>query len=486
MISDSSTHAPVLFDARSCGLSMVALVASGCVGARAQVDAEKTIAESLALAGAVVFHEDGGPIDAPAGPADALPLHAAVRRAVETSPELQAALARVRVAEAESDLARLLPNPILAFAVRIPEGGGRPDLEGSLSQDLLAILERPRRSSAAAHRLEAEAATALSTALDVVAEVQDLYASVQVLEELVPLLEDRLSVLDRLRAVAQARLELGEGTRHDVTTLDSERLELAVEASRTRQELRLARVALTHRIGEPSGAATWQLDRWDGPPTVPTTESAWIETGLRARPEVLAIEWELRARGDEAALARWGAWDGLAVGLDEERTGNESSLGPAVAVPVRIFDRGSERERRAHALQAEARHRLIEAQRAVVEEVRSSLATLRGSQENLERVVGELIPLQERRRSEVEEAFRLGHVDVTALLFAEQALQQTQTLRVGLEREVSTALLRLERSVGGRSAFDSGICGRDSIHQHRGAPLDRFGSHTDRPDKETP
>ena len=451
----SSTTVPAL--ARF-GPIVGCLLLAACAVTRPQVDAEASISESLALPGAVAFRTEGDPIDAPPGAAAALRLEDAIRRTVETSPELQAALARVRVAQAEADLAGLLPNPILSLVFRFPEGGGGPDIEAGLAADLLAILQRPRRSSAAAHRLEAEAAAALSSALDVVAEVRDLYANAQVLEELVPLLEGRLSVLDRLREVAQARLDLGEGTRHDVTTLDSERLELAVEASRRRQELRLARMSLARRIGEPSGVATWQLDPWQGPAAVPTAESAWIQTALRSRPEVLAIEWELRARGDEVALARWGALEGASVGLDAERDGDWSA-GPAVSTPLPIFDTGGARKRRANALVSEAQHRLVEAQRTVVEEVRTSLAALSGSQDNLDRIVRELVPLQERRRAEIDEAYRLGHVDVTALLFAEQALQQTQTLRVGLEREVSTALLRLERSVGGRSAFDSNVSG---------------------------
>lgn len=442
--------------ARSLGPVLGSLLLAGCAVTPPQVDAEASISETLALPGAVVFRAEGDPIDATSDVLDALRLEDAIRRAVETSPELQAALARVRVAQAEADLAGLLPNPILSLVFRFPEGGGGPDIEAGLAADLLAILQRPRRSSAAAHRLEAEAAAALSSALDVVAEVRDLYASAQVLEELVPLLEGRLSVLDRLREVAQARLELGEGTRHDVTTLDSERLELAVEASRRRQELRLARMSLTRRIGEPSGSASWQLDPWQGPPAVTTAESPWIETALRSRPEVLAIEWELRARGDEVALARWGALDGASVGIDAERDG-DWSVGPAVSTPLPIFDTGGARKRRASALESEAQHRLVQAQRSVVEEVRTSLAALSGSQQNLDRIVRELVPLQERRRAEIDEAYRLGHVDVTALLFAEQALQETQTLRVGLEREVSTALLRLERSVGGRSVFDSNV-----------------------------
>jgi outer membrane protein TolC len=435
------------------GPAIGSLLLAACAVPRPKVDAEASISASLALPGAVVFRTEGDPIDVPSGANDALRLEDAIRRAVETSPELQAGLARVRVAQAEAELAGLLPNPILSLAFRFPEGGGSPDIEAGLAADFLAILQRPRRSSAAAHRLRAEAAAALSSALEVVAEVRDLYASAQVLDELVPLLEGRLSVLGRLRDVAQTRLELGEGTRQDVTTLDSERLELALETSRRRQELRLTRMSLARRIGEPSAAATWQLDPWQGPAAVPSAKSAWIEQALRSRPEILAIQWELRAREDEAALAGWGALGAASVGLDVERAGDWSA-GPAVSAPLTITDTRGARRRRASALELEAQHRLVEAQRAVVEEVRKSLAALKSSQENLDRIVRELVPLQERRKAEAEEAYRLGHVDVTALLLAEEALQQTQIVRIGQEREVSTALQRLERSVGGRSNFD--------------------------------
>ncbi len=453
-MSPVSTFARTQFSYCSRLLSL-ALLLSACVGPRPNVEAEKSISDSLALTGAVAFHSFGGPTDLPSQISEALSMADAVRRAVETSPELQRALARVRIAEAESDLARLLPNPILNFALRIPEGGGRPDIEGSLSADLLAILQRPRRSHAADHRLEAEAASALSAAIDVVAETQELYASGQVLEEFVLLLEARVAVLGRFREVLQVRLELGEGTRHDVTTLDAERMELDVEASQRRRELRLARLALARRIGEPSGAALWKLDKWESPSAVPTGETAWIGAALAARPEVLAIQWEIRARGDEAAIASWDSWNGLTAGVDAEHTNGDSSIGPGVAVPLRVFDRGSARNRRASAIESEARHRLTEAQRSVVEEVRTALETLTGSQESLDRVARELIPLQEQRRSEIEEAFRAGFVDVTSLLFAEQALQESQTRRVTLEREVSAAHVRLERAVGGPSAFNS-------------------------------
>jgi outer membrane protein TolC len=119
-----------------------------------------------------------------------------------------------------------------------------------------------------------------------------------------------------------------------------------------------------------------------------------------------------------------------------------------------VFDTGQARRELARALTAEQRHRLTEARRGVVEDVRSSLESLGSAQRNLARVESELIPMQERRRSETEEAYRLGLVDVTALLFADQALQESQARRVDLAREVAAARTRLERSVGGPAALE--------------------------------
>jgi outer membrane protein TolC len=441
------------------GSVVATVLAAACVAEPLRVDAEKAIEESLGAPGAVEFRTEGDPVDAPLASSDSLSHDGAIRRSVETSPELQAALARVRVAQAEADIAGLLPNPILSLVFRFPEGGGRPDIEAGLTADLLAILQRPRRASAAGNRLAGAAASALATALDVVFETQELYAQVQALDELVPLLEQRLRVFQQVREVARARLELGEGTRHEVTALDSERLQLEVEASRRRQELRLARIALARRIGEPSGAATWRLEPWRATPTVVTEDPRWVATALRSRPELLAIEWEVRARGDDAALSRWGALEGTTGGVEAERE-EDGSIGPGISGPVPVLDTGSARGRRARALEAEVRHRLTEAQRKVVEEVRTSLAALSGSQENLARVVEELIPLQERRRTEIEEAYRVGHVDVTALLVAEQALQATQAQRVELEREVASAMVRLQRAVGGPAALSSTLAVR--------------------------
>lgn len=435
-------------------LPALALLLAACRIAAPRVSPEEDIASATGIADAVSFRVEGGQIDEGASESPNLALGDALRRSLATDPGLQAALARVRVAQAEAELAGLLPNPILDLVLRFPEGGGMASLEAGLAADLLAILQRPRRASAAGHRLRRESALALSAALDLLADVQERYAEVQALEELVLVLERRSELFERLREVAQARLDLGEGTLHEVTTLDSERTELSVEVAQRRRELRIARLALARRIGEPSSAAAWRLDAWSAPAGVPLAEQPWMDAALAARPEILALEWEIRAREDDEVLAGRQVFEGASAGLDAERE-TDWSAGPGLATPIPLFDTGGARRARARALTSEERHRLTEAQRGVVEQARIALVGLVGAQADLERVVQDLVPLQQRRRDQIEEAYRVGHVDVTDLLFADQALQGAQARRIGLEREVSSALYRLQRAVGGPSVFHS-------------------------------
>jgi outer membrane protein TolC len=437
-----------LLSARAVLSTALVVSAAGCAATTKQVDAQGAIERSLSIE----IRAEGSP------PADDVVFTAAdaVRCAVETSAELQAALARVRVAQADADLAALLPNPILSLVFRFPEGGGSPDIEAGLGADLLALLQRPDRAAIAGHRLEAEAARSLSTALDVVADVQRKYIEVQSLEAFVEATDRRSALIDRLRAMAEARLELGEGTRHELTTLDAERSELGVEIAERRQGLAVARLALARAIGEPSRATDWELEPWSAPPAVSVEERTWIDAALAARPEVLAIEWEIRAREAEEGVARAQSFDGSSVGVNAERQG-EWSVGPTLAVPLPLFDSGGVRVERARALTAEERHRLTHAQRLVTEEVRAALVTRLGAQDNLERVAGELIPMQEKRRGEVEAAYQLGSVDLRSLLLAERALLEAIVRRVSLAREASLAHNRLERAVGGPARIQSPV-----------------------------
>jgi outer membrane protein TolC len=430
--------------------STFALLAA-CASTVRAPDAGAEVSRAVGVAGAIELRVAGDPIDVPGTTAGPLALASALRLALERDARLQAALARVRVALADAQQARWLPNPIVSLVLRVPEGGGRPEVEAGVTAEVASILKRPRRVEAADKRLRASVADAVTVALDVVATLREQYASAQAFDELLSLLRERAALLDRLLEVARSRLELGEATRVEVTTIQTQRVELDIEVADLELRRRRARLGLARAIGQPAAAAEWQLDAWAPLPAQVPGEQAWIAAALRRRPEIQSSVLELAALGDEAAIAALAHWDGTALGLAAERTA-DLAAGPELALPIPLFDVGAARRARASALVVAARHELVDLSRGIVEEVRRALASFAVASRSLARVRDELIPLQRQRREEVEAIFLAGQTDVTTLLLAERDLQATQSKLVELEERAAASLAQLERAVGGSAS----------------------------------
>ncbi len=416
---------------------------------RAEVAPETAIEQAAQLPAPLEFRivgPYGGPLDEPDAVRDSLSIGEAVRRAVTSDPGLQAALARVHVALAQADQARLLPNPVLSVVFRTGEGSSQ--IEASFVQEFVQALQRPTRASAADNRLRAVAADAVVTALDVISELQERYVDAQASATLLPLLEERLGLVERLVTTSQARLDAGEGTRSDVVTLQAQRVELQVSIDRARLDERTSRLRLARLIGEPSSAATWALDPWTAPELRRRSEHDWTDAALTSRPEIQALAWKLKALGDEAALVRLLPWEGAGAGLDAQSDAGWQ-IGPSISAPLPIFDSGNARRAVNTAEQLEARHELTLAKRLVVEEVRVAYQALAASTANLARIDRELIPLQRQRRQLAEDAYRAGQTDVTPLFLAEQDLRVAQTQAIEVEAQAARALVRLQRAVGG-------------------------------------
>lgn len=431
-------------------LTIVASVHVGCQSTpRVDVDAARQAGDAAGLSAPIEFvavGPGGGPLDEPASAVDVLTLGEALRRAVTTDPGIQAALARVRIAMAEADQSRLLPNPVLNVVLRW--GAGKPQIEASLAQDFVQALQIPRQSGAADNRLRQAAADAVGVAIEVASELQERYAALQASVEIVPLLRERLVLMEKLVGVAKSRLDAGEGTRGDLAALQAQVVELRVEIDQAVLAEREERVRLARLIGEPSSAGEWTLEGWTSPSEEMQPEARWIETALQHRPEIQSIAWGLRALGDEEALARLLPWEGASAGVDAQRD-DGLFAGPAVSTPLPMFDMGQARRARITAEQLEVRHNLTRMRRKVVEEVRLAYQTMIAGNANLARIRGELVPLQEARRELAEAAYRAGHSDVTALLLAEQDLRLTRAKAIEVERQAATALVRLQRAAGG-------------------------------------
>lgn len=442
------------------------LVLCACAAGLPTSSPVSEIEQATGIANAVVIQVEPGPRSVSGDASPTLTLSEAVQRSLRCDPRLQMALARVQQALADAGQARLLPNPILSVLVRFPEGGGSTNVEAGLSGDLLSVLQIPGRTSAADNRVRESSAAAVQVAIDLVAEVQESYASAQASDALLPLLEARQALVARLLEFARTKLAAGEGIRTDVTTLDSQRVELEIELARVRQDRLEQRLHLARLVGETDGDAAWTLDAWSTPVYETLTEQEWILAALDHRPELKVVEWEIAALGDDFSLAKWSAVGTASAGFVAERDGSWR-FGPAAAIGIPIFDFGQARRDRIRAEVAEARHALTLIGRTVVEEVRRAVAAYRYTQATLARVRNDLVPLQTERRALAEQAFRLGQNDITSTFLAENDLRAAEAKRIDLERQMAVSLVRLQRAVGGAGIAATLVHGPDRPEERK-------------------
>lgn len=432
------------------GASVGTIILTGCASPPPSIDPELAASNALALreGDAIAFRTEGAPVDEPTTAPASLSLKEAVRLSVLRSPSLQAALARVRVAQADAQQARLLPNPILNIGLRFPESGGSAIIDAGLSADLIAVLRQPGAITVADAKLRAVATEAVTAALDVATSAMERYYTVQAIEASLVVLRERTDLLQRLLDLADARLRAGEGTRLDVVTLSTQRVTLDAEIADRELELHDERLALARLIGQPSSDAGWTVDAWEASTVhASLAEQDALRLALQHRPEIQQREYALQALGAERRQANWNPFDDADVGINAERDG-DWSFGPAGSVPLPLFDTGEAGRRRADALLVEAKHQLVETRRSVIEEVRRAHAMVAGTRANLDRVDRELIPLQTARLEQAEAQFKAGQTDITALLLAEQDLRAARAQRVDLQRRVAVASVRLFRSIG--------------------------------------
>lgn len=421
---------------------------AGCVGPEPRINVPESLARVTDDADAIVYREEGEPVDVGANGGVTLSLRDAIRRTLAHDPGIQAAIARVRLAQAESRQARLLPNPVLSVVFRFPESGGDATIEAGLAAELVSLLSRPGRASAADNRLRAASAAAVSTTLDVIAEVKQRYVGVQALDAALVALEERMQIVTRLLELARSRLRAGEGSRLDVVTLETQQVELEAEISDRQLALREERLALARLLGEPSGDTNWQLIPWARPEIAAVPERGWVESALANRPEVQAQEFELAALGADLSNVRFSPFDSTSFGIDAERDSGDWSVGPGVSIPLPLFDFGQARRDRVRSALEEGQHNLTRLRRQVVEETRRAFAAFTSSQENLERIQHRLIPLAQQRLEQAENQFKAGQIDVTGLLLAEQDLRAARIRLVELQRRTAEALIRLQRAAG--------------------------------------
>ena len=276
----------------------------------------------------------------------------AVQIAMLNNRELQAVYSDLGLAQADLVQAGLFKNPILDAAILFPLSGARPDLQLSVVVSLLDALYVPLRKRVATAQFEEAKLRVTGAVLDFTAQVRRAFYVHQANEQLVEL---RGTIVQALTASLDVSRRLHEAG--NISDLDLARDRAQTEGSKVmlrsaESDAQQSREQLNTLLGAWGDNTEWEIDgRMPDIPAEPLQVNGVERVALARSLDLSHGRQRIIVAGQQLGYNRASALvPDVDVGAGAEKEGGESwKVGPAITVPIPLFDQGQARIARAAA-----------------------------------------------------------------------------------------------------------------------------------------
>ncbi|MCU0647163.1 MAG: TolC family protein [Gemmatimonadaceae bacterium] len=375
----------------------------------------------------------------------------AVAVALLRNPTLRATLEEVGIARADLVQAGLLPNPLLSAASQ-PGTTTSFLMQGyGITLPFVHLLQRPMRRRIAAEQLRATERRVTAAILSVVEHTRTAHAEARAARELVGLRASIAAATDAAARTAEAMFAAGNIRELDLAAERAMAAQAAADLRLARAHALVARQTLATLMGRARDDSAWTVPDRSPLPNVDSLAFAEMDSlAVRSRLDLAAAAADAEAAARAAGLTRRFALlpDGQ-LGIEWADEPDGQFLGPALTVPLPIFDQGRPAVAAAQARfrQAVQRHEALRVD--VLAEVRALRETLLATRERALRLRREVVPLRTKVVEESQKQFNAMNLSIFTLLLAKQAEIEAGAASVEALRDYWVARARLERAVGG-------------------------------------
>lgn len=378
----------------------------------------------------------------------------AVAIAFANNRDLQATLEELGIARADLIQASLIRNPIFDGELRFPGNPARP-FELSLTQTLFDLIQLPVRRKFGAAMFEAAktrvSGAVINFAADVRSDFYELQAAQQVLAR-----QNTITEAARISTeLARKQHDAGNISDLDLENEQAVYEQAKVDLARTQLAALKDRERLVMDLGLTRNDSQWKVQPEFG--TIPQTDTPVEEleaTALARRADIAAARTQVEAARQMLPIARVSAIEDLSVGIHHDRdTDGSKSTGPAVSIPIPIFNRGAAARSRAEATLRQSQQRLeamLTNARSEVRTAHEQLVEARSRAEYLRTVV---VPRRQRIVSLTQVETNSMHRGVFELIQARQNLASAERDLVLAERDYWIARTGMDRALDGGARF---------------------------------
>jgi cobalt-zinc-cadmium efflux system outer membrane protein len=377
----------------------------------------------------------------------------AVQIAMLNNRDLQAIYADLGLAQADLVQAGLFKNPVLDAAILFPLSGVRPDLQLSVVVNLLDALYVPLRKQVAAAQFEEAKLRVTGAVLDFTAQVRRAFYVHQANEQTVEL---HRTIVQALSASLDVRRRLHEAG--NISDLDLIRERVQTEASKillrsAESDAQQSRERLNGLLGAWGDDTTWEIGgRLPDIPAEPLSMNGIERLALARSLDLSHARQRIVVAGQQLGYSRASALvPDVEIGAGAEKDGAEAwKVGPAITVPLPLFDQGQARIARAAAELRRAQqeyYALGVRIRSAARAVQDRLASARDRALYYRDI---LLPLRERIVNEAQLHYNAMQIGIFQLLRDREQQIETGIAYVQVLRDYWLARADLSQIASGR------------------------------------
>jgi outer membrane protein, heavy metal efflux system len=373
----------------------------------------------------------------------------AVQVALLNNHSLQATYEDIGIAQADLVQAGLLKNPVFTAAVEFGDAGKGTKLNFSVLEDFISILQIPLHQRVAESALAQVRLRVIGAVIELSLQTKSAFYSAQASSQTVEL----------RRTAAQAGEASYDLARRIRAAGNSSDLDLAAQQAQLEQaKLDLAAAELEHqrlreRLASLLGVRITEMTTTERLPDLPAQEPDAKNIEQRAVDKSVNLDLsksEVASAARALGLSKWAPLEGTELGASSEKEVDGTwETGPAVSVPLPIFDTGQAARAAARSRYAQARQRYHAEQLEIRSAARLATAELLAARARAEQYEKTIIPLRHRISDAMQTQYNGMLVGVFVVLDARREEVNAGAEYVQAKRDYWLARTRMDALLAG-------------------------------------
>lgn len=452
-------------------ISMIAAssLLAGCVTKAPQTSVTDIAEELKAQYPALNIQPDSlGKSDAALQLDQPVSLQQSIQILLSRSPQVRLQLANLGIADAQKLQAELIENPHISIGALRPEGGGRWELDTSLSQPLLALFTRPLRAQLAQENL-LEAQLKLQAELQtLIAETSRLYFDAVAALQHCDVQHNMLEATKAKQLLALSLFRAGNMSENNFLFYDNELRRMQQQMEKRQARAYEKQLSLLNFIGLESSQ---RLNLPTRLPALPGEKLNHEQLLSRAKANRLDLKIAQRqqaliAQRQKLIIQQYG-WRDISLGINAEREfDGAKNIGPEVELALPIFNRGQGKLAAISAQNLKLEARLLQFELNTDTQIAKALNTMDSARTQL-KILQEAMAVAEKR-------VELSNREVNFMLTSPLELLSIKRQQIELAHELTENLkdywqarAQLELAIGGALSSAAETQDDHAQHQHK-------------------